>query len=69
MALKLKEGRFKLDSKKKFFTLKVVRLWNRLTEMCGHPIPGGQVGCGFEQPCCSRVISLPMAGSLELRSL
>ncbi|KFV18991.1 hypothetical protein N340_04704, partial [Tauraco erythrolophus] len=27
---KLKEGRFRLDIRKKFFTLRVVRLWNRL---------------------------------------
>jgi len=27
---KLKEGRFRLDIRKKFFTLRVVRPWNRL---------------------------------------
>ena len=46
--LKLKESRFRLDIKKKFFTVRVVR-----QRCCGCPLPGsvqGQAGRGFEQP-------------------
>jgi len=30
MVFKLKEGRFRLDFRGKFFTMRVVRCWNRL---------------------------------------
>ena len=48
---KLKEGRFTLDIKKKFFTMRVVTLEQVAQRSCGCPISGsvqGQVGWGFK---------------------
>jgi len=36
---KLKEGRFRLDIRKKFFTMRVVRPCHRLQRSCGCPPP------------------------------
>ena len=51
---KLKEGRFRLDIRKKFFTVRVPRRWSRLPrEIVDAPIFGsvqGQAGWGLEQP-------------------
>ena len=48
---KLNEGRFRLDIRKKFFIMKVVR--QVAQKICGCPIPGsvqGQFWYGFKQP-------------------
>ena len=51
---KVEEGRFRPDIRKEFFTVRVVRHWNRLpSEAVNAPLPGsieGQVGWGLEQP-------------------
>jgi len=52
-SFKLKEGRFRLDTRKNFFTQRMARPWHSYPEKLWYPIPGGiqdQVGWGPGKP-------------------
>jgi len=69
---KLKEGRFRLDIRKKFFTMRVVRHWNSLPREAV-AAPSLAVFKGRLDGALSNLVwwkmSLLMAGGLELEGL
>jgi len=68
----MKEGRFRLDKRKKFFTLRVVRPWPRLPReaVAAPSLAGFKVRLdGAWSNLVSGKMYLPMAGGLELGDL
>lgn len=62
----LKESRFRVDIRRKFFTLRVVKHWNKVPrEIADGPIPGSvqvRVGGSSEKPCLLENISVHGTG-------
>ena len=67
----LKEGRFRLDVTKKFFTERTVRHWHSCPEKLWCPIPGGAQGqLGWGPGQLDLVVGTPVRGrGLELDDL
>ena len=69
---KLKEGRFRLDIRKKFFTMRVVRHWNRLPREVVDAPSLEAFKARLDGALSNLVwwkVSLPMAGALELEDV
>ena len=61
----LKEGRFRLDMRKRFFTVRVVRQWHRVPRDVLDLIPGddqGQTESGSKQPDLAVVVPVHCMG-------
>ena len=68
----MKEGRLKLDVMKKFFTVRVVRHWNRLPRevVAGPPLEVFKARLdGALRNLVWRKVPLPMVGALKLDDL
>jgi len=69
---KLKEGRFRLDIRKTFFTMRVVRHWSRLPREAVDTPSLAVFKARLDGALSNLVwwkVSLPMAGVLELDDL
>jgi len=67
---KLKEGRFWIDIRKKFFNVKVVRHWNRLPREAVAPPSLAVLKARLDEALSNLVwwkMSLPMAGGLDIK--
>jgi len=68
----LKEGRFRLSVRKKFFTMRAVRHWNRVPREAVDAPSLEVFKAGLDGTLSNLVkwkVSLPMAGGLELDDL
>lgn len=70
-AFKLKKSRFRLDTRKRFFTVRVVRYWNRLPRgiVDAPPVAFKASLDGALIKLVWSKVSLPIAGGLELDDL
>ena len=69
---KLEEGRFRLDIRKTFFTVRVVRHWNRLPSEVVNALSVEAFEARLDGALSNlvwREVSLPVAGELELDDL